>query len=388
MKKKKSKQSKDLHDRGYKRLFSNQTIFRQLIETFVDAPWVQDLDFSDCERLDKTFINEAYQRRESDVIYKIRLKDEIVYVYILVEFQSTVHPFMVVRFLHYISSFYMDYINNHKNIKKLPAVFPVLLYNGNRKWTAKEELAEIIQGPEFGEYGAKLKYFKIVENEQTLEQLQQIGNIVSTLFMAEQHYDLETLIDELGKLFDNEEDRRAVTLFVNWLVQLTRYGRISEDDLGQMVDEYENSEEVEHMLKGREEGREEGEKRGVILAKQETFIRILEHKFDEFSDVIPEMIRQVDEISELDNWIDRVLLSESLSDLWEKPSHEAEMEKVSTDLDQEQEIDDLETLFDTTAPLDNVSPMQNQELHFMTPKPLQKPLKMPLLKPLIKMEIQ
>ncbi len=34
-----------IHDKGYKKLFSNKVIFRQLLETFVDETWIKDLDF-------------------------------------------------------------------------------------------------------------------------------------------------------------------------------------------------------------------------------------------------------------------------------------------------------------------------------------------------------
>jgi hypothetical protein len=46
--------SANIHDSGYKKLFSNHTIFRQLLETFVGEPWVQELDFSQCETVDKS----------------------------------------------------------------------------------------------------------------------------------------------------------------------------------------------------------------------------------------------------------------------------------------------------------------------------------------------
>ena len=43
-----------IHDAGYKKLFSNRTIFQQLIETFITETWVKELDFSQCETLDKS----------------------------------------------------------------------------------------------------------------------------------------------------------------------------------------------------------------------------------------------------------------------------------------------------------------------------------------------
>lgn len=53
--------SATVHDSGYKRLFSNKTIFRQLIETFVEEEWVPRLDFARAERLDKSFVSEHYK---------------------------------------------------------------------------------------------------------------------------------------------------------------------------------------------------------------------------------------------------------------------------------------------------------------------------------------
>jgi len=45
-----SRMSMKIHDSGYKKLFSNRTIFRQLMERFVAQPWVAALDFSACKR--------------------------------------------------------------------------------------------------------------------------------------------------------------------------------------------------------------------------------------------------------------------------------------------------------------------------------------------------
>jgi len=47
----------NIHDSGYKLLFSKKTIFRQLMETFVDEPWVSEVDFSQAETIDKSFID-------------------------------------------------------------------------------------------------------------------------------------------------------------------------------------------------------------------------------------------------------------------------------------------------------------------------------------------
>lgn len=53
-----------IHDYGYKRRFSNVTIFRQLLESFVHEPWVKELDFSTAETVEHSFVSVEYQETE------------------------------------------------------------------------------------------------------------------------------------------------------------------------------------------------------------------------------------------------------------------------------------------------------------------------------------
>ena len=285
----------NIHDSGYKKLFSNRTIFRQLIETFVNQEWVHSLDFDNCEPLDKSFISEHYKETESDLIYKVQFHDREVYIYILIEFQSTVDPFMALRVLNYITNFYMDFLVNNSGVSKLPAVFPIVLYNGSARWTAPVNLSGLIeQTPPLGRFTLDFEYFLIAENRYSQEALLNIRNIVSTLFLAESHYDLEVLEAELLNVFSSEADRQAVSLFLNWFRQLAFHGRIESEDYQSLEYIYQNEEEVKTMLvtalerererffqnglregeqkgriEGKQEGRIEGEQKGRIEGKQE-----------------------------------------------------------------------------------------------------------------------
>jgi predicted transposase/invertase (TIGR01784 family) len=274
-----------IHDSGYKKLLSNKTIFRQLLQTFVKEPWVDDLDFNDCETLDKSFVSDHYKATESDIIYKIKLNNQDIYIFILIEFQSTVYRFMVVRILNYITSFYLDYLSSHDRVKKLPPIFPILLYNGDDSWTAPQNISDLIEDNELlGEYGLNFKYFKIAENEYTLETLTAVRNIVSTLFLAEAHYDIELIKKELLAVFQKEEDKQAASLFLNWFKQLSERQRIETKDYDQLEQVYKNVEEVDAMLitalkKEREQlyntGMEVGHQEGRQEGRQETTLEVI-----------------------------------------------------------------------------------------------------------------
>ncbi len=265
-----------IHDSGYKLLFSNHTIFRQLIQSFVDQPWVAQLDFERAEKVDKSFIDEAYQERESDLIYRIPLGAGEIYVYVLLEFQSTVDPLMALRVLNYVVSLYMELTRNPRT-KKLPPVFPIVLYNGDGRWTAATDVADLIEPvPSLGEYGLHYRYLKLAENEFSQEVLIEIGNIVSTLFLAENRYEMVKLLARLPDLFEREEDKRAASLLVNWFRHMALHGRISPEDYAQMERVFRSKEEVERVLtttfedyyqealqKGIEVGIEKGIEKGI-----------------------------------------------------------------------------------------------------------------------------
>lgn len=265
-----------IHDSGYKRLLSNKTIFRQLIETFVEEEWVQFVDFEQAERIDKSFISGHYKETESDIIYRVPIQQpdgstREIYFYILIEFQSTVQRLMAVRVLHYISSFYMDYQESRqwKEIDKLPAVLPIVLYNGDEKWTAPTSISELIDSyPPLNDFQLGFEYLKLAENEFTLNQLLGIRNIISTLFLVEAHYDVTLLSEELLRLYDEEEDREALSIFLNWFQQLAFYGRIDETEYGSLARAIGDKEEVRSMLltaieKDRENIRQQGIEQGI-----------------------------------------------------------------------------------------------------------------------------
>ena len=275
----------NVHDSGYKKLFSNHTIFRQLIETFVEEPWVKELDFSEAETLDKSFVADHYKATESDLTYRIKLQGRDVYIYLLLEFQSSVDRFMAVRVAYYTLAFYMDYIANNTAIEKLPPFFPIVVYNGSDRWSAPERLSELVEAePSLGDYGVQCRYFQIAENELEREQLLAISNLVSTLFLAESHYDVELLIEAFVRLFNQEEDKRAVSLLVNWFYQLVLHGRVAEQDYEALAQEYHTAQEVRTMLiealaKEKEQSRQQGIEQGRV-AMQITLEQLLKSRFE------------------------------------------------------------------------------------------------------------
>jgi len=160
-----------------------------------------------------------------------------------------------------------------EKLAKAPPVFPIMLYNGKRRWTSPLSLADLVEGHELlGEHTLHFRYFPIIENAFSRRMLLQIGNIVSTLFLAEAHYDFDLLTKKILALVERAEDKEALSLFLNWLKQLFIHGRIAESDYHAFERIYQDKEEVNMLIESirkekaqlREGGRREGKREGRL----------------------------------------------------------------------------------------------------------------------------
>ena len=307
----------NIHDSGYKFLFSMVAFFQQLVTTFVEENWVKQLDFSRAILLDKSFVSADYEESEADLLWQVPLKgsDRFLYFYLLLEFQSTVPRLMALRVGQYLLSAKSDLQRLHNNATILPQIFPIVLYNGKERWTAPARLSELEEkAVEMGEYGIEVHYLPIIENSYPLDQLLKNVNLVSTLFMAEAHYDRQRLIQQLFSLYE-QNDSLAVSALANWFQQMTIHKRIPAEDYELLKKEYRSKEElqamiVEAILKEEDEIRKEsearGETKGKLLSQRQTLLRLLAKRFPETLEQTEQFTAYFDQISDFEALIDLI----------------------------------------------------------------------------------
>jgi predicted transposase/invertase (TIGR01784 family) len=173
------------HDKWYTRLFSDPRIVEELLRSFVHESFVEELDFSSIKKLNTKFIPLSEKSRHADVVFEIKSRGQSAYIYLFLEFQSTVDRFMSLRMARYLFEFYQEMQQLTRN-EKLNPPFPILIYNGDPKWTAPERFSELLY--ETGipkEYLPEFRYFKIAINELPKRELVKIRNAVSAVFYIE-----------------------------------------------------------------------------------------------------------------------------------------------------------------------------------------------------------
>ncbi|MFP4362251.1 MAG: Rpn family recombination-promoting nuclease/putative transposase [Spirochaetia bacterium] len=244
------KKDRFIHKHGYGYLFSNKILIKELIESFVSKDFADQLDFSVFEPMvEKSYISEEFADFADDLLVKVGLNGEEAYIYLFIEFQSTNDRFMALRMLNYIILFYMDYLKEKKEVKKLPPVLPILLYNGNSKWTAPDSIRELIEPNEFlKSYYPDFQYFKILENEYGREELLAINNAVSGIFLLENtdREDFQAITKNLVDILSSESVE-TIALLAVWIKHLFKNERIDRS-IYEEITSLNNDKEAKSML--------------------------------------------------------------------------------------------------------------------------------------------
>jgi len=263
-------------DKGYKQLFSNKEMVRDLLVRFVDPAIVQDLDldFRTMVREHSDFVTDDLRERIDDVIWRVNFRGKTLYLCILIEFQSSEDRWMAVRLLTYLGLLYDDIVRRRLlSDGMLPPILPVVVHTGSSRWKTPcslEALASPVS-PALARYAPSLRYLLLDAAAYTDEELADPENLAEFLFRMEKSRMPMELVEQvrtLGTVLRMERSahlRRAFALFLTKVLLPKKTGRSDFPDVSDLV-------EVERMiLEGKHEWAEnwlkEGEERGIKLGE-------------------------------------------------------------------------------------------------------------------------
>jgi len=105
----------------------------------------QALNWSTLKLLEGSFVDENLRASEADFLYEIERvsgKDS-VWLYILLEHQSTPDRWMRFRLLKYCCRIWDMSFREHPDQRELRAVVPLVFYQGERSWSYSSEFADL-----------------------------------------------------------------------------------------------------------------------------------------------------------------------------------------------------------------------------------------------------
>lgn len=349
------------HDNAYKHVFSHPRAVADLLRGFVHEDWVTQLDYTTLEKVSGSYVTDDLRDREDDIIWRLRMSraadvdvdadagapGEWVYVYLLLEFQSSNDPYMAVRILTYVGLLYQDLIKSGRVTGgRLPAVFPLVLYNGMRPWTAERQVADLIEPvpASLSAYRPSLRYFLMDEGRLPQTSLAQPDNAVASMVELERSGSPAEISQVVGRLVEkleapqNRELRRALAVWIRRLV-LRRFA--PEGD----VPELQDLPETHHMIservdswtqewlrqgmqqgmqkgiqQGMQQGMQQGLQQGLQQGKQQGMrdgqaVVLRELLTQRFGTLPPEIEARLEQASldQLRDWFPRILTAQSLA---------------------------------------------------------------------------
>ena len=242
----KTDQNHHHNDKVYKEILGNKKAFLELINTYVEEEWVQNISEDDLVLVNKSFVLQDFKGKEADIVYLLRAKKVIFYI--LLELQSTVDFLMPFRILMYMVEIWRYVFQNTKEKERtrkgflLPAIIPVVLYNGEYNWTAKRDFAQMIAGyKQFRSYLPGFEYILFDVNRYTEAELLQNANLISSVFFLDQKMSFEEIVVRLSKIADiirnfSPEDFHLLKIFLKHQV-ISRLPADKRNQLDNLIDD-------------------------------------------------------------------------------------------------------------------------------------------------------
>jgi hypothetical protein len=249
-------------------------------------------------------------------------KGSDIYLYLLIEFQSESDGWMAVRTQVYQGLLWQQVIDEQelKAGAQLPPLLLLVLYNGERRWTAATETSELIAlSPDSAlwPWQPQVRYYLLDMGAFPKDELARRASLVALLFRLEQGHspeEVQGLLDEvIGWFRQHEGHERLQGLF-------TEFVRGAFARRGVELAGHESLSEMKTMLAARfeawreqwlAEGEARGKTKGKAEGKAEALVCLLAERFGTVAPSWQKRIRRAN-LATLERWFKRAIVAPDL----------------------------------------------------------------------------
>jgi len=311
-------------DSAYKQLFSHPEIVRDLLSGFVPIPSLHQLDLTAFHRVNASYVSDGGPQRHGDMVWRLQIGADVVYIYLLLEFQSRPDPWMALRMQVYVGLLYEDLVRQHQvtSAGKLPPVLPIVLYNGPARWGASLDMAGLVlPAPDaLRPFQPELRYLLIDQTQaaggagsenvvdllfrlQGLPTAPMVGAVlagVTEWLSLPGHHHLALSVKAWIRA---HLQRQMKSASMDWTDTLTEVDIMSEMIFETWADRWQ----YDGMQKGLKQGLEQGLEQGALAALASQRRRLKRHLERRFGTLPAPVAAQVDDadLAHIDVWFDR-----------------------------------------------------------------------------------
>ena len=259
------------HDKLFGEILNRNKEIVKLINKYVKPK--EKLTEEMIEKYETKYITSTYDKRESDIVYKLKGKE----VFFLVEHQTKVDKLMSYRILEYSLEIIRTRMKSIKGkIEKvgIPKVIPLVIYTGQSKWTAKNKLEEVqVEFEHFNGIDVITGYNLIdIRNE---EEAIKEGTAVARMSVIERKNDTKDIIEMVKRISTHIKDKDEKQEFAKEIKYLLS-DKLTKEEIEKIEEILIEREGEDAMLHAQmvirrdfEKAKKEGREKGIIeIAKK------------------------------------------------------------------------------------------------------------------------
>jgi predicted transposase YdaD len=324
------------HDLFVRYTFGHPERVAAELRAVLPAHVVSEVDWASLRRESGSVVDPELRETESDLLFTARLRGgQRLLVYVLLEHQSTVDPWMALRMLRYVVRLLERWRQEHPESPVLPLILPLVMYHGaGGVWTAPRRVEELFDLPEEGRarWQGLVPRFEYLLDDLTAEREEALktrpGPPLARLAWRVLRYgrsgELARRLPEWAALFTQvragvEGEEQLVVLIRYLLIvgdqaahEATR--RVLKSALGeQRAEELMRSYGEELIERGVQQGLAKGLAQGVARGRAESILRLLAARGVLVQEEARQHILACTDLAVLDRWFDRALNATSLS---------------------------------------------------------------------------
>ncbi|HAH71181.1 MAG TPA: hypothetical protein DCL74_05605 [Succinivibrionaceae bacterium] len=238
-------------DPFFKEFFKDRDFICSLLTELLPIPSLKTLDFAKMDLMSSNFIKDSLGKQPlrqlyNDLLWRLPWEDgKYTYICLLLEMQSKTDKSMAKRVGDYILGLYNE-LEKRGEIKagqNFPFVLPIVIYNGEQKWSAKRDLGELIsEVPEDLEHLRIKLAYELLDIRHTKESSLKDGatSWLIRLLNAEDLEEVGKAVNRLRELLQGD-DKNSIRHHLSVLVSCIR--KPDNKDDGSCHDELEDTEE-------------------------------------------------------------------------------------------------------------------------------------------------
>ena len=290
------------HDKFFKSTFSDISIARDFLDNYLPIELRKVVNLDRIKLENGSFIDNELKEYQSDLLFRVDVMGEEGYVYFLMEHKSYQHKPVIFQILKYMLKIWEAKL---KEEDKLPIIFPLVIYHGEKRWKIHKSLGEFIYGfekipTEVRKYIPNYEYELYDISSYTQEEIKgqavlritmefmknfSIGDIEETKEL------IKRTILTLNELDQKEKATELFEICMRYVLNSPQEINIEDIlDITKMLSK-ERSDEIMTLA---DKLRQEGLERGIERGKESILWKLILKKFPKTPEVYHEKIKKLD----------------------------------------------------------------------------------------------